>query len=433
MSQLKNVSFRYGDEFESNGYEDELFDDPELVSLLEQILSEVFQVEEDEESIDVITGNSIYFLGSEKEILQIEKSEAHKLNEGSSSIELIDQLQREAEDYFKCPNHFISYDAENEQEYLTGFIQMYNGVTYNSKGELVPKWKSIDLKFHVEFHELLMPDNVITKIESFGIRWTELVRVMFYGPSLERLLGSRIYHEDESKELVSLSDNHPNILLAIQQLESDLNYSDSIFEFIENEVNEGIPYGITPDFGRVALGHWEWTHIRISEIEEEEMEERNLKIIEREEKIRVSEMNDFINKYKDAKDFIRGLNEKVINPIEVYSISQEMLGNILFVCEKLNFRLKESAHYYQVKAVYSKNKVTIITTQATQALLIIEKINKGVHVDFHLISLQVLEDLFAILWSGLGIQIDSSKKDQYFVLKDSLLRMRALEARKAIK
>ena len=52
-------------------------------------------------------------------------------------------------------------------------------------------------------------------------------------------------------------------------------------------------------------------------------------------------------------------------------------------------------------------------------------------MDFHLISLDILEDIFSILWGGLGIKINSDKKEHYFTLKDSLLRMRALEARKS--
>lgn len=432
MSHSKNVSVRYADDFDSNGYEDDLFEDPEMVSLLEQILNEVFQVE-DEESTEALTGNAIYFLEDEQTIRRIEKSEQLKLNEGSSDVEAIENLLKEANDYFKNPSHSFIEDYDNAGEYLTCFIQLYSGVTFNPKGEMVSKWKSLDLKVEIEYEELLQPELLIKKIEKIGIKWTELVRIMVYGHGLDKLVGSRFYQEDEAKELVPLSNEFPNVLLAIPNIEYEKDSEESIFEFIDREINEGIPFGIIPDFGRVALGHWEWTHVRFLEIQEEEMEERVLKTIQQEEKVRVSEMNDFINKYKDAKDFIKGLNNKVIDPVEVYSLSLEMLNNILFVSEKLNFRLNESAHYYQIKALYTKGKVSHISTQATQALSIIEKINKGEHVDFHLISLFVLEDIFAILWSGTGIKIQSSKKEHYFTLKDSLLRMRASEARNSKK
>lgn len=428
MSHLKSVSVRYDDEFDSNGYDEDLFEDPELFSLLEQILSEVFQVE-DEESTEALCGNAIYFLEDEQSIRRIEKSEQIKLDEGSSNVEDLDSLLIEATDYFKNPNYSHTTEDDQGSDYLTCFIQIYSGVTFNGNGEMISKWKSIDHKVQIELRELLLPELLIYKIEQSGIKWTELVRVMIYGPGLEKLVGNRFYEEDESKELVPLSDEFPNILLAIPNIEFELDSEESIFEFTEREINEGIPFGIIPDFGRVTLGHWEWTHIRLLELQEEEMEERVLKTIELEEKFRAKEMNDFINKYKDAKDFIKGLNNKVIDPVEVYSLSLEMLNNILFVTEKLNFRLSDSAHYYQIKALYTKSKVSHISTQATQALSIIEKINKGDHVDFHLISMATLEDIFAILWSGTGIKIHSSKKEHYFTLKDSLLRMRANKAR----
>lgn len=434
MSQSKmSASVRYNDEFESKSYEDDLFNDPELVSLLEQILTEVFQVEESEESVESLSGNSIYFLGNEREIKQIEKRERAILNEGSSEVDSLDELLKEAESYFKQPSNYSCEESDDEKEFVTGFIQMHCGVSFNSNGQLITKWKSIDCKIEIELQDLFQPDLIIQKIEGLGIKWTELVRVTFYGPCLEKIVGYRFYEEDDSKELIPLSDDYQNILLAIPQIVSDLKHSDSIFDFVEHEINEGIPFGITPDLGRVAFGHWEWTHVRLNELEEDEMEARNLKSIEREEKLRVKEINDFNSKYKEAKDIIKGLNEKKIDPVEVYSLSLATLESILFVCEKLNFRLNESTHYYQVKAIFTKNKVVTLSTQATQALSIISKINKGEHVDFHLISLQVLEDVFAILWGGLGIKIDASKKAHYFTLKDSLLRLRALEARKSQK
>lgn len=404
-------------------------EEDELYTLLEQVLMEAFVFEEDKESLVYLTGNAIYDLADEKEILSRERYAQEALDEGSPNVDEFDELMELAETYFQNPKQYpLKEDSENTN-YVTGFIQIYSGNKINKKGQMTEYWKSVDCKVVISVEQLLEPEKVIAAVESFGFKWSDIVRVIFYGSPLAGLVESRFYADKESKELVPLEKNYQNILLAVPDYSESDEESESIFEWIDREIQEGVIYGIVPSVGRVVTGHWEMTWMRLDELTEEELEQAVLQQIIRKERAAVSRKNHFFEKYFEARSLITGLNSGLLSIVTIYNKDISVLEDVIHLSTKFNERVHNSAAFLQIKALVLKSKTQKHQESESFALSVIQKINKGDFVEIHLIPLTELEKVFAILWGNLGIKIIPSKKEVYHQLKSRLLQLRRAKSR----
>lgn len=331
-------------------------EDEKLLSLLEEILSEVFEFEPDPDSIEALKGNAIYNLDDEAEISRREKYEAESLNEGWPEVHDMAQLEELSRAYFQNP---VSYPLQEEDfvlKHCTGFIQIYSGEKFDNQGRMTEQWKSINKKICIKVSDLMEPDSIISMIESLGIKWGPVFRVIFYGSPLVEVVGSRFYKEKESRELMPLTDEHKNILLALPDYSETEENSESIYDFIDREFQEGIVYGILPNVERVTVGHWELTSIRLQEVLEEEMEEKSLFQILKKERNLTNKKNQFIETYSDARSVIRGLNDGSLSLDALYSLDLKILEDILFLCSRSFERINEPLVFAQLKAVVTQNE-----------------------------------------------------------------------------
>lgn len=416
--------------------EDERFyystpEEDELFTLLEQVLMEVFVFEEDKESLDYLTGNSIYDLADEREILSRERYAQEALDEGGPDVDEFDELLDLAEAYFKNPKQYPLSDDSESVNYVTGFIQIYSGNKFNNKGQMTEYWKSVDCKIVINVEQLLEPGKVITAVESLGFKWSDIIRVVFYGSPLTGLVESRFYSDKESKEFVPLEKNCQNILLAVPDYSESDEESEGLFEWIDREIQEGILYGVVPNVGRMITSHWETTWSRLDELASEEFEQGILLQISLREKASVTRMNHFFEKYIEARSLIAGLNAGLLSIGTVYNKDISVLEDVIHLSTRFNERINNPAAFLQIKALVTKSKVQKHQDSDSFALSVIQKINKGDFVEIHLIPLTELEKVFAILWGNLGIKIIPTKKEVYFQLKSRLLQLRTAQSRRS--
>ncbi len=398
-------------------------EDEQLLSLLEEILSEVFQAEDDPESLAAISGNAIYDLSDEREVCNREKYEALYLNEGSPEIDDLVTLEEAAQEHFRNPRQFPMDENDLKQSFLTGFVQIYIGEKFDSHGKMVGYWKSTNKKVQINTSDLMDPPRILAFIESNGVKLSSVVRCVFYGPGLVEVIGSRIYGPKQAKEFLPLTDEHSNILLALPSYEDEQD-SESIFEWVDQQYQDGIIHGNLPDVSRSTSGHWELTHCRLQEIAEEELENRSTLQFSSREKAYVAKQNVFIEKYSEARSLISSLNGNNPDINLIYSADTRVLEEVLFLSNKLNERIEDSFVYMQIKSLVTKSKILQLQASDSSALLTIQKINQNQHVDLHLIGLAELTNIMEILWSNCGIRIIESKKQVYFELKDRLRVLR---------
>lgn len=394
-------------------------EDEEFLTLLEQVLTEVFVSTPDEESLQYLEGNQIYDLADEKEIAAREKYDYEALNEGSPDVENLTDLESVSRDYFENPKTYPLDEDDFRPNHVTGFIQIYSGEKLMASGAMEEVWKSINKKVIVNFSDLLDPEKVISIIEEMGIKWGSVFRVIFYGSPLVEVIGSRFYSERESRELVPLTESHKNILLALPDYSETEEYSESIYDWMDQQVQDGIAFGILPDVDRVTIGHWELTSVRLQEILEEDLEQRNLFGIMKRETISVAKKNQFIETYQDARSFIRNANGG-ISVSDVYCLSLKVLEDILFLCTRSFDKINDPLVFAQVRSQAIRLRVSSLQESDSPALMVIQKINSGAIVETHLLSLKELEAIFGILWSNIGIRINSEYKETYYDLKERL-------------
>ncbi len=193
-------------------YSDE---DEQFLSLLEQVLTEVFVQTPDEESLQYLEGNAIYNLDDEKEISNRERYEQEALDEGSPEVDDLEGLEALSRAYFENPKVYPLDEDDFKPNHCTGFIQIYSGEKFDSRGIMKEVWKSTNKKVIVNSADLMDPGKIISIIEQQGVKWGSIFRVIFYGSPLVDIIGSRFYSDKESRELLPLTDQHPNILLAL--------------------------------------------------------------------------------------------------------------------------------------------------------------------------------------------------------------------------
>lgn len=399
-----------------------------LYSLLEEVLAEVFVFEEDSDSLEYLSGKSIYDLADEKEIVSREKYAQEALDEGCPNVEEFDELLALAEHYFQNPKQYPIDEGSEYNNHVTGFIQIYSGQKFDKYGAMTEHWKSVDCKIVVAVKDLLEPEKIIKLVECLGFKWTELIRVVFYGSPLLYLVDSRFYKVKESKELVPLEKEFPNILLAVPDYCEADEFDESIFEWIDKEIQEGIPYGIIPEVGRVTTGHWEMTWARLDELAEQELEQGNLLQFSRRERCSVSKKNYFNAKYQEARNLISGLNSESLSIGAIYGKDISVLEDVIHLSTRFNERINNVAAFLQIKSLVTKSKIQKHQTQDSFALSLIQRINKGDYIEIHLISLTELEKVFAILWGNLGIKIIPTKKEIYHQLKSRLFQLRTAKS-----
>lgn len=416
-------------EFEKEVFSEE---DEEFLTLLEQVLTDVFVIEDDKESLEYLEGQNIYDLSSDKEIADKLKYEAEALNEGypSPDMENFEVLETLSRRYFECPNVYLLDEDDLKPTHVTGFIQLYAGEKFDSQGKMTEVWKSINHKVIIRISDLLDPDKVITIIEQNGIKWSSIFRVVFYGSPLVEVIGSRFYSNKEAKELLSLSEDHPNILMALPDYEETEAHAESIYDWLDREFSDAIQCGSLPQISRVTSGHYELTAIRLQELNEQDLEQRNLNKIQKKETLFVGKKNEFIETYSDARAFIKVMNEEGGKAIgKLYSCNLKTLDDVLFLCSKSFERINDPLVYAQIKSYATKLRVNNLQTTDLKALMIIQRINGGESVEIHHLSLNDLESIFGILWSSIGIRIIPEKKEVYYALKERLRVLRLAKSR----
>lgn len=333
----------------------------ELINLLAEILEEEFCIKPDD-CLEVMEDRFIYNLDSEKDIVAREKYEFEQLNEGVPEVEKLDELESVAQAYFSHPNYYPIQEDDQEEAWVTCFFQQYKGASFDSNGHLKENWRTTGKKMIVKFEDLYQPEKVIAQAEAGGILVGEVIRIVVYGPALESLIGSKLYRPKEAKEFVPLIEGDNRILLATPSIE-DCEYEESIYDWINQEIQDGIPYGIQPNVSRSTLGHWELTAARIDELQEEELERKNLLRFSKKETIFVKKQNEFADRYKEAKQFIKGINSGELTVKALYSLQAKVVEDVLYLAEKCNERIDNTAIYIQVRSLASKKKVSQLRKQ----------------------------------------------------------------------
>ena len=399
--------------------------------LLEEVLAEVFCC--DEEESELLDGKFIYDLSSEKEIEQRVQREQRFLDGDSAEIEDLELLEKQAVAYFKKPTVIrIPTDQSVKEDFVTGFIQVNVGLRFDTHGSPVEIWRGFGQKVIVELSVLDSVIDVVKRVEEMGIEWTSLVRVVFYGKGLELFTGSRVYKDGEKKELVPLSSESSQIMLAVPSYE-ECDNDESIFSSIDRLVKENIQYGGDLGIDRVAMGHYELTLIRLEELKLEESEVFESERIQSFQKRSVERRNEFDSNFREAREVIRALNLGQVKIKQLFDKESKLLGQVMYLCQKSGERIDNPAIFFQLKALVMKKKnEEIVQTPGIQgALTSIQRINSGEPVEVHLLDYEELDLIFKVLWSNTGTRISSQYKDVYFKLKERYAHHKKVALKKA--
>lgn len=398
-------------------------------SLLEEVLCEVFECEEQEE----FCVGDIYDLSSEADVQRRLKREEDLLNEGSASIENLEELEKQARDYFSNPTKVYVPSEEPVKDFITVFVQFSAGMNFDEKGNAVTIWKSFGQRLIVDIDKLLQPDELLAQVESLGIEVNNLVRLVCYGPSLEKFVGTKHYSKGEKKELVELSESYPNIVLAVPDSDEVDYKDDSIFSRVEAKVSESIQFGMEADVCKSALLHWQMTHSRLEEIKHEEAEENESRRIQSLQKKSVEKRNDFDNNFREARGVISKLNSGDTQVKELFQADLKLLNQIMFLAQKKGERIETPATFFQLKSLITKKKMEEVQSNSDDQkyLEFIKQVNSGMKVEVQHLSYEELEGLFKILWGDIGIRISSKYKETYFQLKERYTFLKRVQSKEA--
>ena len=391
---------------------------------LEEILCELFYV------LPEIDERFIYDLADEKEIKRRVKQDQDWLLQGEPEVEDLEKLEELAISYFESPVK-VSYPKEEVLEYVTGYVQFLSGVQFTKDGDALEKWKAIGAKVQVDMDKVLDPEALTVYLKLKGIELSKTTRIVFYGLPLNEIVGSRIYKKGERKKSSPLSKDYQNILLAIPDYEACSGKEKSIYDSIDSLIKEEILYGTDLMIDRVALGHWEMTKARLEELKVEEGESHNIKRIERREKKATEAKNEFDEKFKEAKKFIEKLNRKETSVTDIENKGCELLKQVLWLAEKKDVRIEDKITYFKLKSLYRKLKSDeLLSNGGVNALRFIQNVNDGDLVEVHLLSLDELQQIMDILWSGC-LRIKPMYKQTYFSLKERYQHLKRVEELKA--
>jgi hypothetical protein len=400
----------------------------ELINLLAEILESEF-CHQPEDSLNVLSGNAIYCLDDTRTIEERERFEQQQLDEGCASLGKLDELEQQAQAHFRNPALYPLSEGEEDLPWVTGYFQTFRGVSFDKAGNLKENWRTIGSKVVFGFDDLFHPERLIELAKVTGYELNETTRMVVYGPNLESLVGSKLYLPKASKDLIPLVDGNNLIMLSVPSME-DCDLDVSLYEWVNSLKEESILYGNKVDINRMSEAHWEITQGRLEELAAEESELKNLLHFGKREASYAKRQSEFNSRYKEARDFIQAVNSTKEYRQALYSMNLSVLDDILFLAEKCNERISNVAAYLEVRALASKRKIQTIQDENSEALSIIQRINKGELVEVHLLSLITLEQIFSILWSSCGIRIAAEYKEFYFQLKERLLRMRSAKSGK---
>jgi hypothetical protein len=307
--------------------------------------------------LEELQDRAIYNLMTEEEISKKEILDKAWLNEGSADVEEIDTLLTQAENYFKSPNYY-PLEEDKKPEFVTGFISIYNGESHTPNGVEVI-WKSTKESIRLDVNDLSV-ENVKYALRNLGISFSDLIRVVFYGPALRHLVGSSIYEKDDRKSLLPIDSDHQTILLAIpDHSQVSLFDDDSIYTSLNSLVRDELKYGKLPceALDRFSFTHWsitkEFYENRLNVMRDRSEELRHL------EKLGVlkSKKDSMSNHFKDAVEAIDQLNTGVISICDVRdNCDAHYINKILYVARSNVFkqRISNKFTYFQLIALSKK-------------------------------------------------------------------------------
>ncbi len=402
--------------------------DHQYGSLFEEVLSEVFLVEGEDESFDCFDGNSIYNLMTDEEIEIQKERELRRLDGESASLDDLETLEKQAKAYFKNPRKvFIPKEEVVKERVVTGFIQVSAGIKFDRNGNPKDIWKSYGQKLVVSLERLYDPGSIHDQVKSLGFELSDMVRVVFYGEPLKEIVGTRVYRKGEKKTLEALDVTQPCILLAVPCADSDVS-DDSLFNFVDSRIKENIQTGGDNGLDRMLIGHWEMTWSRLEELKLEEKENVELEKIQKVQANFAKKRRSYLENFKEATSIINKLNSQDISVKELAGIDTKVLNQMIYLCKKGDCRIENPAIYFQVDALSKRKSILESGALADKgSVAIIQKINAGEHVDIHLLSFEELEGIFELLWNSTGIRISSEYKAIYFKLKERYQHLKRID------
>ena len=410
-------------EIQVNLSEEELM----LRNELEEILCELFYVLPEEGTQDYFEDQSIYDLADEKEFRRRERMDAERLNQGEPDVEELGELLERAVKYFKFPTK-VHYPKEDTPKMVTGYVQILDGASFNTNGEISQKWKSLGIKVQILLSSMYEPERIIKEVESKGIEFNELIRVTFYGLPLHEIVGDRHYQKGEPKELVELSSDYSNILLAIPDTDSCAPMSMSNFDVIDELVRKEVQFGGDIGLDRVAMGHYEMTKQRLEELEMESKEESVNQFIAEREMKRAMRRNEFDGEFAEARSVIRSLNDGTTKVKDYEQSESRLIAQVIWLAEKKGERIENKFVYFQLKALLKKlNQAEVLSNEVSSSFDLVKRINQGEEVEIHLLDYFELEDIMNLLWKG-GVRISKEYKETYFKLKERYQHLKHVES-----
>ena len=418
-SSIKRVK-----EFQINLSEEETM----LSNELEEILCELFYVLPQEGTYDYFEERSIYDLADEKELELRRKLDLEGLLNGEPEVEDLVNLELRAKAYFDNPSKVYVPVETDLIQFVTGYIQVMDGINFLENGEVSVKWKSIGLKMKIEALELYEPDLVVSKVKNLGVELNEFTRIVFYGNPLKDIVGEKIYSKGETKKLVELCPEYSSIVIAVPDYEECSEADISIYESIDCILKEEIPIGGELEISRVAMGHYWMTKQRLEELKEEEKEYSRLERIKSKEEARCMKFRQFNSNFEEARKVINYLNNSDLKVSDFKDEPVKLIAQVLYLAEKQGERIENKFTYFGLKSLLKKLKAEdAIHNTSTQSVELIRRINKGETVEVHLLDYQELEVVMNLLWSGAS-RIDSRYKDVYFSLKERFNHLKKVKA-----
>lgn len=321
---LVQTNVIFNEEVEMKDYKLEQLDE-NYGSLVEEILCEVFHIEDQDDSLESMHEAAIYDLRSDSELEISKERELRSLDGDSAPTEDLKLLEEQATSYFKNPTKvFTPSEDVITDDVITGFIQINAGLKFDKDGKPIEIWKSYGQKLVVSLDRLYNPESINSQVESLGFELSDMVRVVFYGAPLSKIVGSREYVKGEKKTLEPLSDIYSNILLAIPAEERG-GTDDSIFSFVDRLVKDSIQTGAELGLDRCTIGHWEMTRIRLDELKQEEVELKELRRIEKIQAGFSQRRKSYVDNFKEAKQVIKGLNDMSLKVRDLVDVDSKLI------------------------------------------------------------------------------------------------------------
>jgi hypothetical protein len=328
---------------------------------LEELIASAFSSEEDSslydpESLPAIMETSIYSIVDDSEISKRLQIEMYQLNEGSSDVNDLDALGIQAIAYFQSPSK-CSYPDEHEYD-VKAYVSIYSHTMHNESGERQDIYRSIG-----EYIPLMMSDlqdlgSLKKAVLDFGYVLDDSIQLKIYGIALYELVGSMPYNEKSSAAFIEFFDE-VNVLLAIPDSDAVCSKDDSIYESLDQIVQEEVLYGrcASEALGK-AFNHWstiqEFYDVRLPQIHDDE----NLLIEEKKSLSRISKKVAFRDDFSNEVMLVKKLNERLVSVLDLSSKSAHEINRILYVCKSSDFNVRINCKrtYMQLQAISNRKR-----------------------------------------------------------------------------